>query len=243
MTKTQIENRIAEIDTMIEMIDKVEAENNETYGRAQTEFYYELLEHLKDAGFMVNGLTRISVYGGWGDTPREATVTFQNKERGPDFNVQFEDGKVTRFSASGCSSSGKEIGDDIAEIASYYGMVSSVMKSLTDQYFTTNTALFFDLLKNWKSPELKRVPNKNDLSVEKDRLLNELKVLDIDLSDGAAVQFGKWTGGNRYGRKYWSDYTVEKTTAKTVVLVDRWGDRKIVKREDVIHSIRTPQAS
>jgi hypothetical protein len=244
MTKKEIQNKIAEIDTMLEMIEKVETENNDAYRLADALFQKDLLNSLKDAGYPVTPNTGISVWGYQKPEDRQVTIQFQMGEtrHGPEYTVEFQNKGVKRISASGISSSGDQVQKDLADIAAYYKMVSDVTEKLQSRYFATNMSLFFDVLENFKYPEFKRTPNKNDLAVERRSLEAQLKVLDLKIDEGRKVEYLK-IGHGRWERNVWVEATIVNVTAKQIKVEDKWGTHRIIKNADIPEMIRNVQTA
>jgi len=237
-----IEKRIAELDILLASVAEVEEANQKAYHESQNQLNSDLLAHLKDAGYPVNEFTTVNVWTYQKPEDRQVSVRFRNTERGSDLNVDFRNGKSTRFSASGISCSGRGYEDELVQCADYYKMVADVMERLSSKFFDGNMSLFFDTVNSYVSPEYQgSALNKGDLNNEKYRLEQELKVLDLELEVGAMVQLQGVRGGGRWARTYWNDYKVEKITAKTVVLVDNWGTRKVIPNADVANRIRKPE--
>jgi len=238
MNKRDIEKRIAELNALITVAEKIDNDNQAVYHAAQKELHDSLLKILTEAGFPVNEETRVSAYAYGEPKNRQVSVQFKNHS---DYNVDFRGRKLVRFSTSGISSHGTDSLDDLVKVQPYYDMVNRVNEKLTSQYFDSNMQVFFDTIENFKSPDLKNDLNAGEYRRQIVVLEDELRVLDLELEVGKAVQFQYKSTGGRWSRTYWADYTVEKMTAKTVVLIDRFGDRKVVSRNDVHYKIRKPE--
>ena len=239
MTRQAIENRIAEINTMVELIENLNEENSKLIHQAYADWNEQFANELRLLGFpMIN--TNVSIdrnYSLKDDTPYNATVYFRaNQNVHSDMTVQFcgEQRRVSRMSAGSISISGKkeDMDEHIVEFAAYYQMVAQVTNILQN-----NVDSLYDLLGTFKLPELKKVLSTRELKEERDRLEQRLKMMALDLQVGAKVEIKE--GHGRYVR--WYEHTVEKVTEKCVFFTDTWGTRKQVKKSDVVYIVRKPE--
>ena len=237
-TRKEIEDRIAELDVIIAEDNKVSEENYRLYNEAQNKLAADLLDHLKDAGYPVNEYTTVDTRTMVGT--KAVTARFSNKNRS-EFYVTFGVNKVNDVSASGISSR-SATPEDLADMGSYYTMVAAIMERLNSKYFSTNMALFFDALDNYKEPEMKMgIDGISKMREERRDLEKMLKVLDLGLEIGKSVEVFFEGNGRRY-RSCWRQATIEKMTEKTICVDCGAYGNKVINRYDILNKIRLTAA-
>jgi hypothetical protein len=236
MTKKEIENRLAEINALVAEDDIISQENSRLYWETENKLISDLRDHLKDAGFPVNDLTRVDnrMYGFTTPENRRIAVSFKNKD-GAEFDVTFRDKKVEEVRSTGIRSSGTI--EDLNGMESYYKLVVQIMERLNSKYFSTNMSLFFETLEKYAYPEMKAGVLTPEIREERNVLNHQLKLLNLELEVGKPVEvYIEKT--NRFTRSRWIEATVEKLTEKTVYVNCKNYGTKTIKRSDVIDKIR-----
>jgi len=234
MTRKEIENRIAELDAMIAEDDRVSEENSMLYNKAYREHEKELMDYLKDAGYPVNEYTTIDARRIFGS--KAAYVSFKNKNR-TEFNVTFNNRKVTDVSATGISNRGATA-EELVDMGNYYKMVALIMEKINSEYFSTNMSLFFEAIDNFTEPERKKgVDGIYEFKNERRELEKQIKVLDLELEVGKPVEvYIEKT--SRWNRSRWVEATVERMTEKMIYVDCKNYGMKAVNRSDILEKIR-----
>jgi hypothetical protein len=233
-TRKEIEGRIAELDIIIAEDDRISEENRTLYNEAHRKLATGLMDYLKDAGYPVDEFTTVDVGMMFGN--KSVSVSFKNKSRA-EFNVTFRDKRIADVSATGISSRGATP-EELADMGSYYKMVSLIMEKLNSEYFSTNMSLFFGAIEDFTEPEMKKgVDGIYGLKSERIELEKQIRVLGLELEVGKTVEV-YFEGSGRRFRSCWREATIEKLTDKMVYVDCKAYGTKAINRSDVLGKIR-----